>query len=60
MNLKKCRMQKGILQKDLASKLGVTLETVSRWERGKIEPNIKYIIKMSEILEVTTDQLLKE
>lgn len=58
MNLKLCRIKSNVSQKEISEKLGVTINTVSRWETGKVEPSIKNILELSKILSVTTDELL--
>ena len=50
--------QKGILQKDLASLLGVTDNTISYYCSGKRKPNLEQIVQIANILGVSTDYLL--
>ena len=59
-NIKTLRMQKGITQKELAEKLHVTSQAVSRWEQGDVEPSIDTISNMAKLFEVTTDELIGE
>lgn len=49
--LKLARLEKGMTQQQLADLLETTKATVSRWERGVHEPNMKDITEISEILE---------
>ncbi|MGM9522273.1 MAG: helix-turn-helix domain-containing protein [Oscillospiraceae bacterium] len=56
----KLRKQNGWSQEELAEKLGVTRQAVSKWEGENAVPDIDKIIKMSEIFEVSTDYLLKD
>lgn len=57
-NLKKLRKVKGLSQIELAKKLGVSQETVSKWESGKVIPDIKNLISMKTIFNVSIDYLL--
>ena len=52
------RSQKHLTQKQLANKLNVCISTVSFWENDKTEPDIKAIIQLSVIFQITTDKLL--
>ena len=57
-NIKKQRLEKGYTQKQLADKLYVTAQAVSRWEKGEIEPNLDILHKMSEIFSCKIDDLI--
>lgn len=52
------RKLKGISQKDFAEKLGVSAGNLCEWEKGRIEPSINALIKMSELLDVSVDELI--
>ena len=54
------RKQNSMTQEQLAERLAITRQTVSKWELGESEPNITYLIQLSEIFQVTTDHLLKD
>ena len=45
-------------QKTLAERIGVSLSTVSRWERGAIAPNGRELILMHKLFGCSTDYLL--
>lgn len=47
-------------QEDLADRLGVSRQAVSKWELDKTVPDVKYIVELSELFQVSTDYLLKE
>lgn len=49
----------GYSQEDLAQKLNISRQSISKWELGKSTPDINYIIKMSEFYKISLDQLLK-
>lgn len=53
------RKAKGISQEELADKIGVSRQAVSKWESEQSTPDIDKIIIMSDYFEVTTDYLLK-
>lgn len=52
------RREKGIKQEELAEKLGVTPQAVSKWENDISCPDILLIPELAQILGVTTDELL--
>ena len=53
------RKNKGISQEELADKIGVTRQSVSKWESEQSTPDIEKIILLSDYFDVTTDYLLK-
>ena len=53
------RKSKGISQEELADKVGVSRQAVSKWESEQSTPDIEKIILLSEYFGVTTDYLLK-
>ena len=53
------RKTKGISQEELADKIGVSRQAVSKWESEQSLPDIDKIIIMSEFFDVTTDYILK-
>lgn len=53
------RKEKKLTQRDLANKLGVTDKAVSKWERGLSCPDIAILSPLSDILGITTTELLK-
>lgn len=59
-NLKKYRRQKGYSQSELANKLFVTRQCVSKWEKGVTEPDLETLNKISEHLGVSIDVLIKD
>lgn len=52
------RREKGITQEDMAEKLGVTPQAVSKWENDISYPDILLLPKIAEMLNVTVDELL--
>ena len=53
------RKEKGMTQKDIAEKLGVTDKAVSKWERDIAFPDTATIPKLAEILGVSVEELLQ-
>lgn len=47
-------------QEDLAEKINVSRQSVSKWESGQAKPDLDKIIVLSEIFNVSTDYLLKD
>ena len=50
---------KGYSQEELADKVGVSRQAVSKWESEQSTPDLEKVIAMSELFEVTTDYILK-
>ena len=58
MSIAEFRASKNMTQSDLAEILNVSRTTVTMWENGKAEPNIKTLKKLAEVLSCTVDDLL--
>jgi transcriptional regulator with XRE-family HTH domain len=56
--IKEARRLKSLVQEDLARSLGVTVGTISGYERDYREPDLKTLARLAELLGVTTDYLL--
>lgn len=57
-NLKTLRKQKGFSQEELASRLHVVRQTISKWEKNLSVPDADTLIRLAEILEVSVSELL--
>ena len=57
-NLKAYRKAKGLTQEELAVRLHVVRQTVSKWEKGRSVPDADLLIRLAEDLEVSVSQLL--
>lgn len=55
----KLRTEKNLSQGDLAEQLEVSRQSVSKWENNNAVPDLEKIIKLSEIFEVSLDELAK-
>ena len=53
------RKKKGISQEELAEKMLISRQAVSKWESGQSAPDLEKIVMLSDYFEVTTDYLLK-
>ncbi|MDE7083261.1 MAG: helix-turn-helix domain-containing protein [Clostridia bacterium] len=56
--LKLLRIEKGLNQTELAEQLSVNQRSVSNWENSLREPSFEMLMKLAQILEVSTDYLL--
>lgn len=52
------RTQKGLSQKELGAILGVSNKAVSKWETGTAIPKTETLIKLAEVFEISTEELL--
>ena len=59
-NLKTLRKQKGFSQEELATRLHVVRQTISKWEKNLSVPDADTLIRLAEILEVSVSELLGE
>ncbi|RIN85639.1 XRE family transcriptional regulator, partial [Mammaliicoccus sciuri] len=53
--LKKKRMETNLSQEDLAKKLKISRQSISKWENEKGYPNIETLLEISEIFNITVD-----
>lgn len=53
-----CRQNKNMTQEEMAGRLGITAQALSKWERGISLPDITMVADISRLLEVSTDYLL--
>lgn len=59
-NIKRLRKAKGLSQEELAVKLNVVRQTVSKWEQGLSVPDADVLIKIAEVLDTKVSILLGE
>ena len=57
--IKNARTIKKLTQEQVAEDLNVSRQTISNWENGKSLPDIVSIIRMSELYDLSLDELLK-
>ena len=53
------RKAKGLSQEQLAEKIGVSRQSISKWESGESTPEMERLVELSKVFNVTTDYLLK-
>lgn len=57
-NIKRLRLQKELTQEVLAEFLGISFQSISRWERGESYPDITMLPVIASFFDVTVDELL--
>lgn len=57
-NLRKYRILKNLTQEDVAEYLGITAQSVSKWERGETYPDITLLPALANIFETSIDLLV--
>lgn len=57
-NLIKLRKEAGLSQEELSAKLGVTQQTISKYERGIREPDLATLLKLSELFNCSIDYII--
>lgn len=58
-NLKVYRMKSGMTQEEIAEKLGVSRQSVAKWERGESLPDIECCLALADIFGITVDTLVR-
>ena len=56
-NILKYRKKSGLSQEELANKLGITFQAVSKWENAKAAPDVTFLPCMAEVFECSIDDL---
>jgi len=57
-NIARCRKEQGLTQEQLAARLGITYQAVSKWETGQTMPDISLLATLAQTLNVSVDKLL--
>lgn len=57
--IKKYRMEANLSQEELAEKIFVSRQTISNWENDKSYPDIKSLVLISEVFQISLDNLIK-
>ena len=52
------RKERGMSQEELAEKLQLTRQTISKWETGASTPDLELLIQLAEVFDVSVDFLL--
>lgn len=58
--LKANREKMGLSQTDVANRLNISRQSISKWGNGKGYPDLDNLVLLSEVYEVSIDELLKE
>ena len=57
-NIKRLRKEKGFSQEELAEKLNVVRQTVSKWENGLSVPDAEMLLKIADVLDTQISDIL--
>jgi len=57
-NLKKFRLEKKISQQKLAELLNISQQCISEWEHGNNQPTLTSLLRLSEVFEISIDELV--
>ena len=57
--LKEARQMSDLTQENVAEKLNVSRQTISNWETEKFYPDMLYVLQLSDLYQVSLDELLK-
>lgn len=57
-NLLKLRLERGLLQKEVAAQIGVSTLTYQRYEYGQREPQVSTLIAMADFYDLSLDELV--
>ena len=57
INIRKMRLERGMTQRQLAYRLRVSVQAVSKWERGKTYPDVTMLLPIADMFGVTLDKL---
>ncbi len=56
--LKYQREEAGLSQLELSAKTGISHQNISRWENGKVLPNIDFCVKLANFYGISLDELI--
>ena len=59
-NLRKLRKERGNTQDDLANHLGISVQAVSKWERGEAVPDLAVLKQIADLYQVKIDDLISK
>ena len=59
MRLRELRTKSGLTQNEIATKLGVSGQTILNWENGIYEPKINQLIRLADLFSVSVDYLIE-
>ena len=59
-NLKRIRKENNLSQEQLADKLGVSRQSVSKWESGQAYPEMDKVLQLCQLFNLNIDELLNQ
>ena len=59
LRIVRARKRHGWNQETLARRMGVSRSVLGRWERGIVAPSLEALVKLADVLEAATDELLR-
>lgn len=59
MKLRELRTKSGLTQNEIATRLGVSGQTILNWENGIYEPKINQLIQLADLFSVSVDYLIE-
>ena len=57
-NIKRIRRERDLTQEEVAAHLGISFQSISKWERGETLPDTAILPDLANVLETTTDFIL--
>ena len=57
-NISRLRKRKNLSQEDLASKIGVSRQTIAKWENGESIPDVAHCSQLADLFEISLDDLV--
>ena len=57
-NIKRIRLERGLTQEEVAAHLGISFQSISKWERNEGYPDITMLPALARYFQITTDELL--
>lgn len=57
-NVKKLRQAAGMTQADLAARLGITTPSITKWEKGRSNPDLINVFRMTEIFKCSVNDII--
>ena len=58
INIKRIRLERNLTQEEIANHIGVSAQSVSKWERGEGYPDIELLPSLANYLAISVDELL--
>lgn len=57
-NLRRIRQEKGMTQQELADRILICNQSISKWETGTVSPQVKWLYAIADVLEVNPKDLI--